>query len=325
MSIRRADCWSAETRDANGNLQPDPTRFPSGIPALVSALEAIGNFSLGVYTCAGNFTCKYNRPGSYGHYAQDAATIASWGVKQIKADNCFHPDENSQVYYTQFSQAINATGVSILFSTCQWGEDNVWEWGGSIAQTFRVNNDHLPLWSFNGQGTADLIEKMAEVWNYSAPYGYGDADFIYTGLLDSEVEGYTEYGMWSMFNGPIFVATDVRNMTGWQLDVLTNAEVIALQQDELSISAHRVWYDNATQTQLWAKPLANGDQAIALYNKNDVLTQNITAQLADVGWAGATVSVRDLWARADLGSMSGSITVASVPPHGHRLLRLTKQ
>lgn len=147
-SVLLDDCWAAVDRDANGNIQPDAEQFPAGMPALREYVEGAG-MELGLYTCAGPKTCRWNRTGSGGHYAADSKTFASWGVRMVKADNCNHPSEPPEVYYGNFSAALNATGFAIHFNLCEWGEDAPWSgWGGRIAQSYRVGLDHLPLWSF---------------------------------------------------------------------------------------------------------------------------------------------------------------------------------
>jgi alpha-galactosidase len=172
------DCWASTERDLNGNLQADPARFPSGIPALVKYVESKG-LVLGLYTSAGAKTCKYNRPGSQGNFDIDAKFFANNGVKFVKADNC-GVSGNEQEVFTNFSHWLNATGVPLGFSTCEWGNDQVWKWGASIAQMFRINQDHLPFWSFNltngGQGTKEIIEVMANpvIGGSTVRYGYAD-------------------------------------------------------------------------------------------------------------------------------------------------------
>jgi alpha-galactosidase len=325
------DCWADTTRDpTTQQLRPDPARFPSGIPALVQYLKARG-LTLGLYTCAGTQTCKYGRPGSGdapGHYFLDAQTFGQWGVQLLKADNC-HTDFNEppHVYYKNFSDAINATGYPMIFSLCEWGADNVPEWGASVGQMFRINNDHLPIWSFNGQGTADIIEVMAQpaVANSSVQFGWADPDFLETGLLQTEPESITEFSFWALFNGPMIIATDIRNMSSFMASVVMNKEVIAVNQDDLMTPGSRVWVDNSTNTQLWMKPLSNGDIAVILYNKDDSASRNITAQWSAIGWpAGSTATVYDLWAHASLGNIVGSATASNVPPHGVAMWRLTK-
>lgn len=145
--INMDDCWSSTSRTANGSLQPDPSRFPSGMASLASYVHSKG-LKIGVYTCVGTETCRRGRPGSYGHYQQDADTLASWGIDFVKADNCARPANISdQQLYTDFSQALNKTGRPILFSLCQWGTDDVLQWGAEVGQMFRVQMDHLPVWT----------------------------------------------------------------------------------------------------------------------------------------------------------------------------------
>lgn len=146
------DCWAAHDRDENDELQPMPDFFPSGMKALADYLHERG-MKLGLYTCVGTETCKRNRPGSYGHFETDANTFAKWGVDMVKADYCNRPsNESGKDLYYQFSDALNATGHPMLFATCQWGEDNVVEWGGEVAQMFRIQMDHIPV--YNGPDSA---------------------------------------------------------------------------------------------------------------------------------------------------------------------------
>ena len=140
--IELDDCWASTSRGADGNLVADPARFPSGIAALASYVEARG-MVLGLYTSAGAKTCKYGRPGSEGFYDVDARWFAREGVRFVKADNCGVTGSSREVF-SNLSFWLNATGVPLFFSTCQWGEDAVWTWGASVAQSFRINQDHLP-------------------------------------------------------------------------------------------------------------------------------------------------------------------------------------
>lgn len=327
------DCWSSVNRSASGELQPDPARFPSGIPALVSYLGD-RNLSLGLYTCAGTKTCKYGRPGSAGHYERDAKTLTDWGVKWIKSDNCNtgglgEPHE----YFGNFSRALNATGVPIVFHSCEWGLDNVFSWGPSLTQVYRVRPDHLPFWSFNvpgayppgGQGTGDIIEGMANasVTAGLAPYAYPDPDFVMTGLFQTEAESVTEFSFWCLWSAPIIVATDVRNMSAFKASVLGNTEALAIQWDPLLAQARRV---RAGTAQLWIKPLQGGDAAIVLYNSMDFEAQNVSVAWAELGqpWAGASVNVRDLWAhKAIATNQAGGLTAPLVPPHGSAMWRIS--
>ena len=329
------DCWSSTNRSSTGELQPDAARFPSGIPALVAYLKERG-LSLGLYTCAGTKTCKYGRPGSAGHYERDANTLVGWGVAYIKADNCNTGGLGApRDYFGNFSRAINATGVPTVFASCEWGLDDVASWGPHAAQVYRVRPDHLPFWSFNvpnayppgGQGTGDIIEGLANasVTAGLARFAYPDPDFVMTGLFQTEAESITEFSFWSLWSAPILVATDVRNMSAFKTSVLGNAEVLAIQNDAILAPAARL---RGGAAQLWAKPLANGDAAVVLYNSDDAAARDVALAFADLGgkWAapGAAVRVYDLWAHATLApAATGGLDAKALPPHGSAMWRLT--
>ena len=325
------DCWASTERDANGDLQPDPARFPSGIPALASYVESRG-LELGLYTSAGDKTCKYGRPGSQGKFDVDARWFARNNVKWVKADNCGVAGV-SRVVFSNFSHYLNATGVPMAFGTCQWGEDDVWTWGPNISQAFRINQDHLPFWTFNftngGQGTKEIIEVMADpaIGGSTVRFGYADPDFLMTGIVSmSQLESETEFAFWALFGGPMIVATEVRNMSAWKKGVLTNADILAVSQDDLVLPGRRV-RGAAGGAQVWKKPLAGGDLAVILYNAADAAAPvDIAVQWAELGWpSGAVVAARDLWAHAAVpGSpFTGGATASAVPPHGNAMWRLT--
>lgn len=217
------DCWADHSRDENFNLQPAPKQFPSGMKALVDYVHRRG-LKLGLYTCVGEKTCKKNRPGSYGHYQQDANLFASWGVDMVKADNCNRPgNETIQSLYTQLSTALNATGHPMLFAMCEWGEDEVWKWGGDVAQMYRISMDHLPFFNWPdtaagagyGCGTAQIIDWMADLqpskWN--RPYGWMDPDFLETlfPITMNFTHSRTEFTFWTVSLLPFFSVLPLPN------------------------------------------------------------------------------------------------------------------
>jgi len=321
------DCWSAQTRDANGNLQANANQFPNGMEAVVQYVHNLG-LKIGLYTCAGNKTCHDDRPGSYGYYKQDAELMAKWGVDYVKMDNCYHPSESPQIYYTTMSEALNATGKPIWFNLCEWGEDNVWEWGAGIAQSFRIGPDHLPFWKFEsggGQGILDVINRMARVANYTKQYGWCDPDFLMTGMIPlTNVESETEFSFWALWNAPMLISTDVRNMTAWKQSVVLNKDIIDIQQDPLYIPGARLV--NETTYQIWSKPLSNGDQAVIFLNIQDTGNLNLSINWSQLGWpATANVTVYDVWQHKTLGSFVGSYNAQNIVPHGVNFVRVTKQ
>jgi alpha-galactosidase len=335
------DCWSATTRDENGNLRADAKAFPSGIKSLADYVHAKG-LSLGLYTCVGTKTCKGDRPGSYGHYEQDARTLASWGVDFIKMDHCGLSgiQASDKEMYGNMSRALNATGRPITFSLCQWGDDEVWKWGAGVAQMFRVQMDHLPLWWLPttssgagvGQGTLQVIEWMAQLRpsNWTRQYGWLDPDFLmtlYWPTMDY-VASRSEYTFWCLWSSPLLVSTDVRHMTADMRSILMNPEAVAINQDESFTSGDRLRKD-LNGGQLWARPLANGDKAIVLFHgaiSSDAKPVNVTCRWVELGWpSSARVSVRDVWERQEYGTFEGSFTAEYLAPRDVRFLRLRRQ
>ena len=160
------------------------------------------------------------------HYEQDAKTLASWGVDMVKMDHCGHKNGTDPQLYGKMSKALNATGRQVLFSPCNWGEDNVWSWGSELAQMYRIQMDHLPFWKFGsntssdgvgyGQGTFDIIEWMAHLVpsKWVKQYGYMDPDFLMTEYFTMDfVASRTEYTFWSLWSSPLLVSTDLRKIS----------------------------------------------------------------------------------------------------------------
>jgi alpha-galactosidase len=339
------DCWAAHDRDENGELQPMPDFFPSGMPALADYLHERG-MQLGLYTCVGTETCKRNRPGSYGHFDIDSATFAKWGVDMVKADYCNRPsNETGKDLYYQFSAALNATGHPMLFATCQWGEDDVSEWGGEIAQMFRIQMDHIPVWrgppsaagAGYGIGTKNIIDFMADLHpsKYTRPHAWMDPDFLETLFLEKYLEkdnvmmnftnSRTEFTFWALWSSPLLVATDPANLSEEKQAILLNKEVIAINQDSLFIAGERIRNDNETTGgQVWSRPLANGDLCVVLYNSGQEDGVAVKVAWSEVGWSDdEAILVRDLWAKEDVGIISGSYE-RLLPAHDVAMLRLSK-
>lgn len=312
------------------------------MPALVDYVHSKGMY-IGLYTCVGTETCKKGRPGSYGHYQQDADNFAAWGVDMVKADNCHKPSNESQIdLYTQLGQALNNTGHPMIFAMCNWGEEDVSSWGPGISQMFRIQMDHIPFWQWPpkgqgvgyGQGVKEIIDFMADLHpsKTNGPYQWMDPDFLET--LFEPIDLYstmnytnsrTEFAFWALWSSPLLVATDPANLSAEKRSILMNPEVLAVHGDTLWVSGERVRNDT-DGGQVWQRPLANGDLAVILYNSgnfNNAL--EVEVGWSELGWlAEDTVSVRDLWAGAELGKFTGSFRSPSIPVHDHYMLRLTR-
>ncbi|GMH88012.1 hypothetical protein TrVE_jg2386 [Triparma verrucosa] len=330
--INLDDCWADHSRTDEGRLQPSPL-FPSGMAHLADYIDSAG-MKLGLYTCVGTKTCKYNRPGSYGHFDVDAQTFAEWGPW-----NC-----TALELYTEFSAQLNATNHPMLFSLCEWGVDDVWEWGGDVGQMFRIQMDHLPLWQFPpkaqgvgyGQGVSNIIEWMGDLQpsKYTRQFAYLDPDFLMTLMLEDSswhnktvmdyVDSKTEFSFWALWSSPLIFATDPRDMSDAKKSILMNAEIIAVNQDRLFTAGDRILKDNDDSCfQVWTKPLQNGDVAVIFYYPGEA-DEGCNLQIRwDEILSSSPVHVRDLWAHEDLIEQDSASHSVHLQAHEVEMLRLT--
>ena len=320
------DTWQGE-RDAQGNIHAN-SKFPD-MKALADYVHSKG-LKIGIYSGPGEQTCaKY--AGSLGHEAQDAETYADWGFDYLKYDLCSYrqnmdqeapndPAKRTQMMkdaYEKMHKALLATGRPIVYSFCQYGWDAVWEWGPSRgANLWRTTGDINPTWD-----RMTLIGfSQAGLAKYAGPGHWNDPDMLEVGngklTLD---ENRTHMSLWALLASPLLAGNDLSKMKPETAQILTNREVIAIDQDPLGKQGDRV--SAVGPVEIWAKPLKGGAKAIGLFNRDDTALP-ITLKLSDVGFTGGA-KARDVWQAKDLGKLQGTYT-AIVPRHGVALLVLTK-
>jgi alpha-galactosidase len=320
------DTWQGE-RDAQGNIHAN-SKFPD-MKALADYVHFKG-LKIGIYSGPGEQTCaKY--AGSLGHEAQDAKTYADWGFDYLKYDLCSFrqnmdqeapndPAKAAQMMkdaYEKMHKALLATGRPIVYSFCQYGWDAVWEWGPSLgANLWRTTGDINPTWD-----RMTLIGfSQAGLAKYAGPGHWNDPDMLEVGngklTLD---ENRTHMSLWALLASPLLAGNDLSKMKPETAQILTNREVIAIDQDSLGKQGDRV--SEVGPVEIWAKPLKGGAKAIGLFNRDDTALP-ITLKLSDVGFT-AGAKARDVWQAKDLGKLQGTYT-ATVPRHGVALLILTK-
>lgn len=320
------DNWMANpARDSNKNLIADPKRFPSGMKALADYVHSKG-LKLGVYGDHGSMTCmNIPQSGSYGYEDKDAKTYASWGVDYLKYDNCNIASGSIQkTDYVNMQKALANCGRPIVFSICAWGYQ---DWMPSTGNLWRTTGDITDKWD-NGnnwfRGIINLVDENSKYASSAAPGAWNDPDMLEIGNGGCTTEEYrTQMSMWCMMASPLIAGNDIRTMSQATKDILLNKEVIAINQDPAGIQATKVKSQNGLD--VWCKPLgekAGKTKAVALLNRNSS-TANITVNWADIGLSGS-VTVRDLWAKANKGSFTGSYT-ASVPSHGTVVLRVSSE
>jgi alpha-galactosidase len=308
------DCWQV-ARAADGTIVADSLRFPHGIKALADYVHARG-LRFGIYTDAGTKTCQ-GRPGSLGHEVQDARTYAAWGVDYVKEDWCNAAGLDARVQYARFEAALRRTGRPIVLSICEWGSNQPWEWAPAIGNLWRTTDDIADSWG-SMLGNLDQSAQHASV---AGPGHWNDPDMLEVGnggMTDGEYRAH--FSMWAMQAAPLIAGNDLRTMSDSTRAILTNLEVIAVDQDSLGAQGMLVWTDGP-ELQVWAKPLRGGDRAVALLNRADTAAR-ITAWLRRTGIRTDSARVRDLWKHADVGTFRGQYA-DTVPAHGVRMLRLT--
>ncbi|MCH5237235.1 MAG: glycoside hydrolase family 27 protein [Muribaculaceae bacterium] len=323
------DCWQVG-RDDEGYIIVDPVRFPNGMKNLADYVHSKG-LKLGVYSCAGSETCQ-GRPGSRGYQFQDARTYAQWGVDYLKYDWCSNEGQNAEAAYKTMSDALKQCGRPIVFSICEWGENEPWKWAQGIGHLWRVTPDirdcYECVFDWGGVGVLEIIDKMADLYPYAGPGHWNDAEMLEVGNGGMSHDEYvTHFSMWSMLAAPLMTGNDLRDMTQETLDILTNKEVIAVNQDKLGKQAIR--FMDMGDHEIWAKPLADGEIAICFLNRADTpwkLNYEWTRQTMyfahDINLRKHIYDVRDLWQHKNLGTTESNL-VSEIPPHGVLMVRLS--
>lgn len=317
------DCWLAKTRTADGSLQADPAKFPDGIAAVANYVHARG-LKLGIYEDVGTKTCA-GYPGSYGHVQQDADSFASWGVDFVKVDWCNVPfadfpgltkQQVAKKLYTAYSAALLASGRQMFFSICEWDPSlKPWTWAPKISNMWRSNNDYSDSWD----AVLHNLDGEANNGSFAGPGAWNDPDILQVGLGGmTTAEDQAHMSMWAVLAAPLLAGNDLRSMSSATKAILTNKDVIAVDQDRLGVQGRRI--ARRGDADVWSKPLANGDRAVLLLNRGagDLTVQTTAAQ---VGLPSAkSYAVRDLWSHS--ATQSGGTIVAGVPAHSAVLVRV---
>ncbi|WP_460808691.1 cellulose binding domain-containing protein [Micromonospora zhanjiangensis] len=328
------DCWFNPNRDSAGNLQGDPSRFPSGMKALGDYLHGKG-LKFGLYqvpvdkTCAQYFNSYPGATGSQGHEAQDARQFAAWGVDYLKYDWCSpNGSINDQVTtFAKMRDALAATGRQIVYSInpnsihSKTGPQRNW---GDVANMWRTTEDITNTWD-SGQtngypmGIQNIINVTVPLASYAAPGRFNDMDMMEVGrggMTDTEMRSH--FAMWAVLASPLIAGNDVRSMSAATKTILTNRDLIAISQDTLGLQASQVSFDGTRR--VLAKKLANGDVAVALFNQGSGAT-TISTTAAAVGKTGSSFTLLDAWTGTT--SPSNGTISANVPGHGTVVYRVS--
>ena len=230
------DCWQS-ARNENGTIIPDPITFPNGIKPLVDYAHSKG-LKFGIYSDAGVYTCE-KRPGSLGFEEIDAKTYAEWGVDYLKYDNCYNRNINAKERYIIMRDALKKTGRNIFYSLCNWGYEEVTKWGKDVGNSWRTTKDIKDTW----KSMIKIIDINNRWYKYAGPGGWNDPDMLEVGNGGMNIEEYkVHFGLWAISKAPLLIGCDVINMKQEIKDILTNPEVIAINQDILGEQGRKIKY-----------------------------------------------------------------------------------
>ena len=310
------DCWM-NGRDSSGNLQWDTSKFPAGIPSLATYVHGKG-LKLGIYESPNATTCA-GKTGGAGHEAQDANTFASWGVDYLKYDDC----GGSLTSFTTMHNALVATSRPIFYSinpvygqgSCVPPNCSVDEL--KVCNMWRIGFDINASWgSFTG--LIDIDKPLAQ---YAAPGHWNDPDMLEVGRGMSADEDRSHFGMWAILAAPLIAGNDIRSMSATTKAILTNADVVAVDQDPLGKQGTLV-ATPGSNLQVWSKQLSGTNaRAVALFNRSSAAA-SISVTWSQIGLPAGSATVRDLYAQKDLGTSTDSYTATSVPMHGVAMLKI---
>ena len=312
-------CFS---RGPDGLLTPNLERYPSGLRGLGDDIRRRG-LRYALYTDAGTRTCSGAMPGTKDLEFEDMRAFAGWRADYIKIDWCNSEGQDIVRTYARLAEAQRAAGRPVVHSLCSWGEGAPWTWAAGVGHLWRTTADIC------APGKADWARAMRMVFanerlaSFAGPGRWNDPDMLIVGLPGlGETQNRSLFSLWCMMAAPLIAGNDLRAMTKSTVDILTNLEAVAVDQDPLGVQGKIVWTDG--NVSLWAgKPLFDGSQAVLVFNQGRypverrVTWPEIGARPED------ELYVRDLWSRETTGPLAGGVSV-NVEPDGAALLRVSK-
>lgn len=323
------DGWQG-ARDRHGRLHPND-KF-GDLAALAADVHAHG-LRIGIYSSPGPTTCA-GFVGSAGHEADDARAWAEWGFDYLKYDWCSYAPAGADLGraeriapYRRMRDALDATGRDIVYSICQYGEGSVSEWGAEAGgNSWRTTGDITDTWD----SVATIGFGQDGLERHAGPGRWNDPDMLVVGDLGwgaglrpsrlTAQEQRTHLTLWSLLAAPLLLGCDLTRIDAVTLALLTNTEMLAINQDHLGLQGRRAWTDGAVEA--WTKPLADDALAIGVFNRGD-RSRAIELDWQRLGLPPAP-TVRDVWNTADLPATTSGVPLA-LAPHGSALLRVDRE
>ncbi|MEO3814231.1 lectin [Sphaerisporangium sp. B11E5] len=327
--------WWQGTRDAAGNITVDTNEWPGGMQAIADYIHSKG-LKAGIYTDAGRDGCGYYYPtgrpaapgsGSEGHYDQDFLQFSRWGFDFVKVDWCggqaegLDPRSTYQAISDAIARVTAQTGRPMVLSICNWGVNAPWDWAPSMSTMWRTSGDII-YWGQTPSMDRVLANfDSAQHPSAQSPGRYNDPDMLIAGMPGfSAAQNRTHLGLWAISGAPLLAGNNLATMSAETRAILTNREVLAVDQDELSRQGVKVAEDQSGR-QVYSKVLSGTNRRAVLLLNRTTSAASITARWSDLGLAG-TGTVRNLWTGTDAGTFDGSYTT-TVPAREAVLLLVT--
>ncbi|MGO8839397.1 MAG: glycoside hydrolase family 27 protein [Limisphaerales bacterium] len=315
------DGWEAVARDADGNIVPDPKRFPGGMKALGDYLHSKG-FKFGIHNDAGTKTCS-GYPGGRGHEFQDARTYASWGVDYLKYDWCNHGTADAQETYKTMRDALHAAGRPMVFSLCEWGNNKPWLWAQDVGHLWRTTGDITDCYECQdvyALGWKYILKLQIGLEKYAGPDHWNDPDMLEVGSPGlSPAESRAHFTLWCILAAPLMAGNDVRKMPDEVRSILTQKEVIAIDQDPLGKEGYQ--FMEHPGKQIWVKELSDGKWAVCVFNDSDEKVR-VRVHWPYLTFLNGAYEIRDVWQAKNLGTTDKDFD-GDVPAHDVILFKLS--
>jgi alpha-galactosidase len=305
--------------------------------ALADYIHSKG-LKFGIYSCAGNKTCA-GKVGSRGHEYQDALTYAAWGVDYLKYDWCDTEGLKAVGGYTTMRDALFAAGRPIVFSLCEWGDNQPWEWGKDVGHLWRTTGDITACFdcvvshgTWSAWGVMKIVEMRKGIRVSAGPDHWNDPDMLEVGNAMTVSEDRAHFSVWCMLAAPLIAGNSLMNMTNETREILTNPDVIAIDQDSLGIQGFL--HSSADSIEVWFKPLMRGDWAVCFLNRSvqtrsvhfdwskNVVTDDFSKRILNTN--SAEYEIRDLWAKKRIGTTRTKLA-AELSSHDVLMIRLLKR
>ncbi|WP_295792597.1 glycoside hydrolase family 27 protein [Mucilaginibacter sp.] len=330
------DGWMTMERDKDGNLVADPQKFPNGMKAFADYVHSKG-LKFGIYNCAGTKTCA-GYPGTRGYEYQDARLYASWGVDYLKFDWCNTEGINAKEAYATMAKAIRAAGRPMIFSLCEWGQHQPWKWAAKDGQLWRSTGDignafeeTVAKDGWKPLSVLNILDRQDSIRQYAGPGHWNDPDMLEVGNGMKYNEDKAHFSLWCMLAAPLMAGNDLRKMSEQTTAILTNKELIAIDQDALGVECFK--YYSFDGIEIFVKPLANNELAICFLNRSNrpqnvnfdwkahIISDAITK--TNIDFNQATYKLHDIWAKKDIGT-TDKLFKQTIGADDVVVLRLTK-